>query len=61
MTTERTIGTVLAEGRPPTPEEQQTLARVGGQARRAGWTVLVGLTIAAASMATARYWPVVIG
>jgi hypothetical protein len=61
MTTERTIGTLLAEGRRPTPEEQQTLARVGGQARRAGWIVLVGLTIAAAAMATARYWPVVIG
>lgn len=61
FTTERTIGTLLAEGRPPTPEEQQTLARVGGQARRAGWFVLVGLTIAVASMATAQYWPVVIG
>jgi hypothetical protein len=61
FTTERTIGAFLAEGRPPTPEEQQTLARVGGQARRAGWLVLVGLTIAVASMATAAYWPLVIG
>jgi uncharacterized membrane protein len=61
FTTERTIGTLLAEGRPPTPEEQQTLARVGGQARRAGWLVLVGLTIAVASMATASYWSVVTG
>jgi len=61
MTTERTIGTLLAEGRPPTPEEQQTLARIGGQARRAGWLVLLGLAIAVASMATAQYWPVVIG
>jgi hypothetical protein len=61
LTTERTVGTFLGEGRPPTPEEQQTLARVGGQARRAGWLVLAGLTIAVASMATAQYWPVVIG
>ena len=61
LTTERTIGTLLSEGRPPTPEEQQTLARVGGEARRAGWLVIVGLAIAVASMATAQYWPVVIG
>jgi hypothetical protein len=61
LTTERTIGTLLAEGRPPTPEEQQTLARVGGEARRAGWLVVVALAIAVASMATARYWSVVIG
>ena len=47
-TTERTIGRILAEGRPPTPEEQQTLARVGREARQAGWIVLVGLTIAVA-------------
>ena len=60
-TTERTIGTLLAEGRPPTPDEQQTLARVGREGRRAGWIVLIGLTIAIASMATAQYWPVVIG
>ena len=60
-TTERTIGTLLAEGRPPTPEEQQTLARVGREGRQAGWVVLIGLTIAVASMATAQYWPVVIG
>jgi len=59
--TERTIGTLIAEGRPPTPEEQQTLARVGREGRQAGWIVLIGLTIAIASMATAQYWPVVIG
>jgi uncharacterized membrane protein len=53
---ERTIGQILAEGRPPTPEEQQTLARVGGEARRAGWLVIAGLTVAVAAMATARFW-----
>ena len=53
---ERTIGRILAEGRPPTPEEQQTLARVGGEARRAGWLVIAGLTVAVAAMATARFW-----
>jgi hypothetical protein len=53
---ERTIGRILTEGRPPTPEEQQTLARVGGEARRAGWLVIAGLTVAVAAMATARFW-----
>ncbi len=54
---ERTIGELLAEGRPPTPDEQQTLARVGGESRRAGWLVIIGLSVAVAAMATARYWP----
>jgi hypothetical protein len=53
---ERTLGSVVAEGRPPTPEEQQTLARAGGEARRAGWLVLVGLALAVFAMATARLW-----
>ena len=57
---ERTIGGMLSEGRPPTPEEQQTLARVGGESRRAGWLVIVGLSIAVAAMATARLWPLVL-
>ena len=60
LTIERTLGTLLAEGRPPTPEEQQLLARTSGEARRAGWIVLLGLTIAVLSMATARYWGVVL-
>jgi hypothetical protein len=55
-TVERTIGTLLAEGRPPTPDEQLTLARAGGEARRAGWLVIVGLAVAVISMATARLW-----
>jgi len=57
---ERTIGRLVTEGRPPTPEEQQTLARVGGESRRAGWWVILGLTVAVVAMATARYWSVVL-
>jgi hypothetical protein len=57
---ERTIGGMLADGRPPTPEEQGTLARAGGESRRAGWLVLAGLVIAVASMATARLWGLVL-
>ena len=53
---ERTLGTLLAERRPPTPDEQQTLARVGGEARRAGWLVIIGLAVAVISMATASLW-----
>jgi uncharacterized membrane protein len=56
---ERTIGRLLTEARPPTPDEQQMLARVAVESRRAGWVVLVGLVIAVAAMATARYWGVV--
>jgi threonine/homoserine/homoserine lactone efflux protein len=55
-TVERTIGRLLAESRPPTPDEQQLLARTAGEARRAGWLVIIGLVIAVASMATARLW-----
>jgi len=55
-TVERTIGRLLAETRPPTPEEQQLLARTAGESRRAGWLVIIGLVIAVASMATARLW-----
>lgn len=53
---ERTLGQFLAEKRPPTPDEQQTLARVAGESKRAGWIVIAGLVVAVASMATARYW-----
>lgn len=53
---ERTIGRLVAEARPPTPEEQQTLARIALESRRAGWIVLAGLIVAVAAMATARYW-----
>jgi uncharacterized membrane protein len=55
-TVERTLGQILAEKRPPTPDEQQTLARVAGESQRAGWIVIVGLVVAVVAMATARYW-----
>ncbi len=57
---ERTLGRALSEGRPPTPDEQGTLARTGREARRAGWFVLAGLTVSVAAMATARLWGLVI-
>lgn len=57
---ERTLGQVLSETRPPTPEEQQLLARVGRESRQAGWLVIAGLTIAVVAMATARLWSLVI-
>jgi uncharacterized membrane protein len=53
---ERTLGRVLSEGRPPTPDEQQLLARTGRESRAAGWIVLAGLTVAVVCMATAAYW-----
>ena len=57
---ERTLGRLLSEGRPPTPEEQGALARTGRESRRAGWLVLIGLAIAVVAMATAGYWGVVL-
>jgi uncharacterized membrane protein len=53
---ERTIGRMLAEGRPPTPDEQQVLVRTAHESRAAGWVVLAGLTIVVICMATAAYW-----
>jgi hypothetical protein len=51
------IGTLLeAERRPPTPEEQAVLARSQGVLKPLGVVVLVLVGIAAAAMATARYW-----
>jgi uncharacterized membrane protein len=57
---ERTLGRVIAEARPPTPDEQQTLARAGRESRQAGWLVLAGLTIAVIAMATASLWGLVL-
>lgn len=57
---ERTLGRVLSEGRPPTADEQQLLARTARESRQAGWIVLAGLTIAVLAMATARMWSLVI-
>lgn len=53
---ERILGQLLAEQRPPSPDEQQTLVRIAGESRRAGWLVIAGLVVAVAAMATARYW-----
>jgi hypothetical protein len=53
---ERTIGGLLVEQRPPTPDEQALLGRVSREARAAGWFVLVGLAIAVICMETATYW-----
>ena len=60
MAVARTLGLLVAEGRPPTPDEQQVLARAGSESRRAGWIVLGGLVIAVACMATASLWPLII-
>jgi hypothetical protein len=57
---EGVIGGLVGEGRPPTPDEQQTLLRVGKESRGAGWVVVVGLVVAVAAMATARYWSVIL-
>jgi hypothetical protein len=57
---ERTLGRLLAEARPPTPDEQQSLARTARESRVAGWLVLIGLTVAVAAMATAGYWSLVL-
>ena len=59
-TVERTLGAILADGRPPTTDEQQLLARTARESRRAGWVVLVGLAIAVISMATASLWGLVL-
>jgi uncharacterized membrane protein len=59
-TVEHTIGAFLAEGRPPTSDEQQLLARTARESRSAGWLVIIGLGIAVVAMATARLWSLVI-
>jgi uncharacterized membrane protein len=55
------IGSRLeGERRPPNEDEQRILATAQRVLSRVGVTVLVLLTVAAAAMATARYWPLVI-
>jgi uncharacterized membrane protein len=55
------IGTRLeAERRPASEEEQRILATAQRVLNRAGGTALVLLIVAAAAMATARYWPLVL-
>ena len=48
------------ETRPPTEEEQRTLAASQQMLKRVGITVLILLSVAIASMATARYWVLVL-
>lgn len=60
QTVERTLGLLMAERRPPTPDEQQVLARIAQESRRAGWVVLIGLAVAVSAMATARLWGLVL-
>lgn len=54
------VAGALADGRPPTADEQAQLATMRGQLTRAGWVVVTGLAIAVVAMATARYWPLVL-
>jgi hypothetical protein len=55
------IGSRLeAERRPPDEDEQRILATAQHLLNRTGVTVLVFLVVAAAAMATARYWPLVL-
>ena len=49
-------GRLEAEGRPPTADEQAVLARSQAALRPIGMAVPVLLAVAAAAMATARYW-----
>jgi uncharacterized membrane protein len=60
MIVERTLGRLLAERRPPTPEEQALLARTARESHAASWLVLVGLVVAVVAMTTARYWGLVL-
>jgi uncharacterized membrane protein len=48
------------ERRPPSEDEQRSLAASQRVLNRAGGTALVLLIVAAAAMATARYWPLVL-
>ena len=55
------VAGILAEGRPPTSDEQSQLATARAQLTSAGWVVLAGLAVAVIAMATARYWPLLTG
>jgi hypothetical protein len=55
------IGSRLeADRRPPNEDEQRSLASAQQVLGRVGPTVLAFLIVAAAAMATARYWPLVL-
>jgi len=47
---------VMAEGRPPNADEQGEIATTRDELRVSGWVTVIGLAIAVAAMATARYW-----
>lgn len=53
-------GRLEVERRPPSHDEQRVLARVQAVLTRVGATVLVLLVLAAAAMATARSWSLVL-
>jgi uncharacterized membrane protein len=54
------MGRVMAEGRPPSADEQAQVGQIRNELRVAGWVTVVGLAIAVAAMATARYWGLVL-
>lgn len=56
----RIMSSAMGESRGPRPDEQAQLGRLRAELLRAGWVTVVGLGIATASMATARYWGVVL-
>ncbi len=56
----RIMSSAMAEARAPTAEEQARLGRLRAELLQAGWVTLVGLGVATAAMATARYWGVVL-
>lgn len=56
----RIMRRAMGETRAPSSEEQAQLGRLRVELFRAGWVTVVGLGIATAAMATARYWAVVL-
>jgi hypothetical protein len=56
----RIISSAMAESRAPDPGEQAQLGRLRAELLQAGWVTVVGLGVATAAMATARYWGVVL-
>lgn len=54
------MGRLMAEGRPPNADEQAEIATIREQLRVSGWVTVIGLVTAVASMATARYWGVLL-
>jgi hypothetical protein len=51
---------IMEAGRPPSAEEQATLARIRSELLRAGWLTVIGLGLTVSAMATARLWGVVL-